>query len=547
MASRRTVSGQRAGTGGQGGALQQALALYQGGRLDEAERICRSVLRASPRSPDALNLLGMTVYQRGRREEGVELIADAATARPEIAAYHMNLGFALAELGRHDGAAEAYRRALAAAPGNADALGNLGLALQRQGRYDEALEAYRRLLATHPGHVGALVSIGTALRDQGRLQEAEAPLREALERQPDFAPALANLAAVLQEQGRLDEALAVYERTVARHPDFLDARINYGHALKELGRTAEARGHYASAVAIDPANAEAQYSLGALLQATGDLGGAIACFEAALAADPTHVRSYWGAQECALLAARPDDALAFCDACAGRFPDNQMTIANRAFAELARGRADRFDYIYDLAFFPYAARLTPPGDHGDLAAFNRALAADVLAHDSLRWQHDDYDTSRRAFAYGILERPTPAIRAFERALRAAIDAFIGGIAADPAHPFFGRVPRAYDFKMWATVLERGGWHRPHNHEEAWLSGVYYVQVPPAEGAERSGWIRFDGFTRFPGTAAHAGKVREVRPEEGLLLFFPAYFLHATNPFAGGTHRISLAFDAQPRG
>ncbi len=528
--------------------LAAAARAYQAGQLPETVRLCRNILANAPAQAEALQLMGMASYQLGQKVEGVRFLSQAAEVQPAVLAHHTNLGFALLDMGRFEAAAASYRRAVELDPGNADARGNLGFALQRMGRLDEALAEYRALLEGSPSHAGALVSIGTVFREQDRLAEAKQAFEEALAQAPHMPAAMSNLAGVLQELGELDAAVELYEQTVERYPDYADALTNFGHALKELGRLDEARVRYRQAVEADPSSADAHYNLAAMLQAEGLLDAAIEHFEAALTGDPFYLRAYWGLQECFLLKGLAEQTLASCDACQEHFPDNQMTIANRAFAHLLQGDEATFDRLYDLKFFPYSVPIQPPQDFADTAAFNRRLVDDILSHPSLKWQHDDYDTSDRAFAYGILEQPTPAIAAFERQLRRAIDAFIAGIRVDPDHPFFGHVPGDYDFKMWATVLKSGGWHRPHNHEDAWLSGVYYAQAPDAaeQDDDKGGWITFDGFTRYGGNVAYRQKVREVRPEEGLLLFFPSYFLHSTNPFTGGKPRVSIAFDLQPR-
>lgn len=244
----------------------------------------------------------------------------------------------------------------------------------------------------------------------------------------------------------------------------------------------------------------------------------------------------------------PRRALKACERCLEVLPDNQIPLANQAFAHLMSGDEERFDYLYDLKFFPYQVDIGVPDGYNSVESLNVALVRDVMAHPSLKWQHDDYETSSRAFAYGILDEPTDAITAFENALRASIDTFIVGIQPDPAHPFFGRIPSKYDFRMWATVIQRGGWHSAHSHEKAWLSGVYYVQCPHTrdeDEAGHSGWIEFDGFTHYGNNQSYRRKIRRVKPEPGLLLFFSSYMLHATQPFMGDDYRISIAFDVIP--
>ena len=40
-------------------------------------------------------------------------------------------------------------------------------------------------------------------------------------------------------------------------------------------------------------------------------------------------------------------------------------------------------------------------------------------------------------------------------------------------------------------------------------------------------------------------VEAIRPEEGLLVIFPAWFYHRTIPFPADARRISVAFDLVP--
>jgi hypothetical protein len=84
------------------------------------------------------------------------------------------------------------------------------------------------------------------------------------------------------------------------------------------------------------------------------------------------------------------------------------------------------------------------------------------------------------------------------------------------------------------------------HPLAWLSGVYYVEVPgglPAEGG-RAGWLEFgQPPERFQVTAPPV--LRAVEPRAGRLVIFPSWFYHRTLPFASPGRRTSIAFDVMP--
>jgi hypothetical protein len=100
--------------------------------------------------------------------------------------------------------------------------------------------------------------------------------------------------------------------------------------------------------------------------------------------------------------------------------------------------------------------------------------------------------------------------------------------------------------MWCVVLQSGGHQIPHIHPEAWLSGVYYPQVPEAirTGAGPEGWLEF-GYAERPFPSLLEPRIVRIRPAEGLLVMFPSYFYHRTVPFEADGTRISVAFDLVP--
>ncbi len=63
-------------------AVEQALALHQRGRFEEAGHIFDAVLTADPDNFDALHLCGVLRHQQGQSVEGLRLVASALKARP---------------------------------------------------------------------------------------------------------------------------------------------------------------------------------------------------------------------------------------------------------------------------------------------------------------------------------------------------------------------------------------------------------------------------------------------------------------------------------
>jgi hypothetical protein len=63
-----------------------------------------------------------------------------------------------------------------------------------------------------------------------------------------------------------------------------------------------------------------------------------------------------------------------------------------------------------------------------------------------------------------------------------------------------------------------------------------------DAAQRSGWLKF-GEPRYEVPGADAAHL--VKPEAGLLVLFPSYMWHGTNPIYGSEARTTIAFDALP--
>ncbi|MEM8744418.1 MAG: putative 2OG-Fe(II) oxygenase, partial [Pseudomonadota bacterium] len=78
-------------------------------------------------------------------------------------------------------------------------------------------------------------------------------------------------------------------------------------------------------------------------------------------------------------------------------------------------------------------------------------------------------------------------------------------------------------------------------------GCYYAKIPDCVRAEddaKAGWIEFGRPHRYPEAEAEP-IVRSYQPSEGMIVLFPSYFYHRTEPFESDEKRISIAFDIIP--
>ena len=275
-------------------AIAQALKFHQEGRLSDAERLYRDVLRTSPRDFEALHLLGVLKLQQDQPEEAIRLIGAALEVDRSSAAAHANRGRALAALKRHAEALASYEAALALSPRHAGTLSNRADTLCDLGRLAEALEGYEQALAIEPRLVVALVNRGILLRDLGRPKEALASYERALAIDAKDPAAWNNRGVALHDLGLEAEALASYERALALWPASHDALFNRGNALLALRRPAEALASYARLLALRPDLADAHANRGHALSDLYRFGEALASYDQALAIRPDHFEALNG-------------------------------------------------------------------------------------------------------------------------------------------------------------------------------------------------------------------------------------------------------------
>ena len=501
-------------------AMAEAVAHLKAGRRAETVAICERVLASEPDHPDALHMLGGMALQEGDGARAVALIGRAAALDPSQAARFLDLAAAQAALGELEAAAESFERVLALRPGHVLSLDGLGQIHHRRGDFARAVERFRDALAVEPGRASLHKSLGDSLGALGQDEEAAAAYRQALALAPDDRSALIALGFLERGRGRLDAALDCFRRAVELEPGD-GATVNLiGIVHSQRGETEAAAAAYQRAIALRPDLVGAHANLARLRIAAGEAAAALESAEAALRINP--------------------------------FVTGALGDKGIALHEL--GRATESAALLDYERFVGTRRLTPPQGYPDMAAFNAALAEAVHRHPSLVEETPTLATRGGLQTREIFDGGEP-FESLRRLIAAALDDYLAALPLDPGHPLTARRLGAYKMTGWGVVLGNLGHQQAHMHDSAWISGVYYVALPPGTGqtaddkagddkagGDKAGWLEFGRCNGiFP--LERPPRTHAVRPEEGLLVLFPSFFWHGTVPFESGEPRISIAFDA----
>jgi protein O-GlcNAc transferase len=329
--------------------ISQAVQHYDGGRLQQAEEICRRINQLHPDHPKALNLLGIILFRSGRTEEGLSLLLKAIALQPDFAAAHSNLGNAYKTMGRFAEAAVSFQRALAIKPDSAAVLYNLGGVFEAQGLPEEAAVCYRHVVTLDPDSAEVHNSLGLVLMMQGRLDEAAACYRRALALKPNFVMALNNLGNVFEEQGRPDKAEASYCRAIGIHPDFAEGYYNLGRVLAVRGKPDEAAASYQRAVTIRPDFFMAHNNLGIIFEKLDKLDEAVTCYRRALALNPDYAQAYNNLGNACKKQDKPDEAVTCYQSALALNPDYAEAYNNLGIVLYEQGRLDEAAACYGKA------------------------------------------------------------------------------------------------------------------------------------------------------------------------------------------------------
>ncbi|MCC7487794.1 MAG: glycosyltransferase family protein [Burkholderiales bacterium] len=250
--------------------LAQAQALHRAGRLPEAERLYRELLRSRGHHPDLVNALASLCIRQGRAAEAVPLLEGVLRRDPGCAEAHHQLGNALDASGRPVEAMARYRQATVLDPAMAAAHNNLGRALAAAGYRDEACLSYERAIALRPDYALAHYNLGNTLSALERKDEAIASYRRAIAIAPEHAESHNNLGNAFNDLGRFENAIASYREAIRVRPGMAEAHHNLGATLKDLQRHGEALASLERALDIDPGHAGARFQRSTLRLALGE-------------------------------------------------------------------------------------------------------------------------------------------------------------------------------------------------------------------------------------------------------------------------------------
>ena len=222
-------------------------------RIDEANKLNESLLKARPKDDECLVYRGEIQLRQGKAKDAALTLQDVASSSPGLAVAHYQLGLALAQTGDVDRAASEWHQAVQLAPDmldgyvllarydmqkndmsgleevatkiiglrpNApDGYAQRALSLMQRKQFAAAEEDARKAIQVAPQSSAGYMQMGNLKKLQANFGEAESWYRQALSREPNSPDVLGALMSVYLLEKHPERAIATAKEQIAAQPN----------------------------------------------------------------------------------------------------------------------------------------------------------------------------------------------------------------------------------------------------------------------------------------------------------------------------------------
>lgn len=559
--------------------LEPLLNLYNQGMLQNALSMASTMQEAFPTSVVICNLLGVINAGLGNFEQAIFNYARALEIKPDFAEAHCNMGLARASQGGFGAAIKSYKRALKIRPDYAEVYNNMGIALHAQGSSDAAIHNFKKSLKLKPDYADAYYNIGNTLREQGDLGSAIVKFKQALTLRPDHAMAHNNMGIALSALGNSRAAIESYQRALAIFPSYVEAYNNIGIAFRQKGDLSAALEYYRMAQKIQPDSAELHNNIGITQQEKGDSYAAVESYKQAITLRPDYAEGYKN-MGIALSAIGDYEGSTACY-------EQAIVLFQEKSSELELTQSLLLKTLYSLGdrnrFSKYLDHLSGLGQRNALigSLSCRATGRDgiartndfcnepmlyihktslleccdfegvfvepakaILSSEKVGEKYQPLLSNGYQTAGNIFSIETVSLGSIKEIISAEIEKYRNQFR-DSSEGMIRFWPTKYTINGWLVSMKNGGVIRPHMHENGWISGSIYINVPRSHGKDSGNLVLcIEEPQNVVAGTTEAQKIINV--DTGTLCLFPSSLQHYTIPFNASEERIVLAFDVIPK-
>ena len=445
------------------------------------------------------NLMGL--YSTGSQEKVLTKAIALASLHPHSAKLLNIIASATFKLEKSINCLKHYDRALKIQPDLAEAHNNIGFVAGFMGNFPNALNHFKRAIILNPIYQEAYNNCGLALNNIGQHDKAISCFKMSMFASPGFVDAFTNLGITLSEIGREEEAISYFKKALKSKHRNARVHHNFGLVLYKLGRYKEAENHF-----ILSSLKKSRYYLLRCQFLRGDQKLFHRTLDQLLQKNEVHpiIGSLCdrASQRFGILRKNP-----FCD----------DPIKNFKKIDLAQKYDFKEKFIKPIS--------------------------EILNHNQLSFKEQKLLKGGRQTDGNLFLNHQKTMSGIQDMINQEIDSYRRSPCRSH-QSFIKNWPDKYKLLGWLIQMENHGELKPHMHDEGWLSGCIYINVPPKETAKSGNLvICLDDDRSSFNQDENTKKVIHVKT--GDLCLFPASLLHYTIPFKSTEARVVMAFDVVP--
>ena len=511
--------------------INQAIDFHQQGNTSEAAKFYKYCINRGFNDPTVFSNYGIILRSLGNIKEAERLTRKSIELNSQNADFHLNLGNILIDLGKLKEAESSQRNAIKLNPSLAMAHNNLGNTLKDLGKLQEAETSCRKAIEINPDFAIAHSNLGNILIDLGKLKEAELSCRKAIQLNPDFAEAHSSLANILNKNGQLKEAELSCRKAIQLNPNNAKLHLNLGNILKDLDQLQEAEHCWTKAVELDPKIDIAVRNLAKYL------------FDQKKYDQAIHYLEKNESDNCQSL------YLGFLLSLDKEKEFNQKylqlskkNVCNSEIGAISEHANIIYNNIYKSTFCNQSINYI----------LIEKIEENLFSRNDLNLLISFFKNHETFYPQGLLKNGSqtfgnlfrfnyPFIKSIRDALEIKIENYKNKFKYS-GQGFIRNWPEKYEIRSWIVGMKSGGFLKPHNHDYAWISGSFYLQVPKTNEHANAGNIAF-GYQspHFPNKGNDFNlDLKKIETRD--ICIFPSSLYHHTIPFQSEEERICFVFD-----
>ena len=411
----------------------------------------------------------------------------------------------------------------------------------QKGQFKDAERLAIFITQKFPKNQFAWKVLGAVFKKNGQISESLFAYQKSVELVPEDAEAHYNLGNTLQQLGRLEDSEISYRQAITLNPNDPLAYNNLGTTLIDLGRFKEAKLTYTIVTKLSPYDPQPHYNLGITFQELGRLEDAEASYTKAIALNPNYYEAHNNLLKCLYILNK--NSLFF----------NELDYlikegrANAVIGSLTSRSALKFGIKKANIFCNYPLKYVLHSNLNANCDFNRIFvqnAKSILNENRVSNRKQSLLVNGSQTSGNLFDIENTFTKKIEKTIRLEIEKYLINFK-NSEEGLIKKWPTEYSIYGWLISMKSGGEIHPHIHDEGWLSGSIYINIPP-KSYSNSGNLVVSLGEKKDTVDTNINTKKIINVITGSLVLFPASLTHYTIPFESEEERIVLAFDVKQK-